>query len=94
MGRIRNLEKNLPFAVIFRLFLGSFEGEGGGAFLDLGPGKHKDFLVEYIPMLQHLSRYPPSSHYSHYFLRQQLIVNSAQGGKVGDQQQTACDFYQ
>ena len=30
------------FAVIFRLFLGSFEGEGG-AFLDLGPRKDKDF---------------------------------------------------
>ena len=29
LGRIRNLEKNFPFAVIFRLFLGSFEGEGG-----------------------------------------------------------------
>ena len=44
LGRIRNLEKNLPFAVIFRLFLGSFEGEGG-AFLDLGSGKNKDFLA-------------------------------------------------
>ena len=42
LGRIRNLEKNFPFAVIFRLFLGSFEGEGG-AFLDLGSGKNKDF---------------------------------------------------
>ena len=44
LGRIRNLEKNFPFAVIFRLFLGSFEGEGG-AFLDLGSGKNKDFLA-------------------------------------------------
>ena len=43
LGRIRNLEKNFPFAVIFRLFMGSFEGEGG-AFLDLGPRKDKDFL--------------------------------------------------
>ena len=48
LGRIRNLEKNFPFAVIFRLFLGSFEG--GEEFLDLGPGKHKDFLLEYTPM--------------------------------------------
>ena len=43
MGRIRNFEKKFPFC-------SDISPGGGKKFLDLGPGKHKDFLLEYTPM--------------------------------------------
>ena len=51
LGRRRNLEEKIPFWSDISPIYGGFEGSGG-AFSDLGPGKNKDFLLEYTPMLE------------------------------------------